>query len=83
MALVHSEIVATVAYEHIIFFETSFIQQQGQSLSCGKFALGVLSFNPLSPSALPSRLPSLHQFPDFFLLTSHRLKISFQSNLQI
>ena len=46
LALLHAEIGAAMSHEHVVFFETAFIQQQFDPLARRQFALGMLRVDP-------------------------------------
>ena len=71
MLLLHTEVVATVLYEHVHFLETAWIQQQGDTFACCQFAFLVLLGNGLLTTADASLLAEFHQLLDLFCLIAH------------
>ncbi len=60
----HSEVSAIVLDEHVIFFEASRIEQDGQPLACGEPTLGMLRCNALFAAAELRKLTPFLQFFD-------------------
>ena len=71
MLLLHAEVCAPVADEHIEFFETAFVKQQRKTLPRGEFSFLVLGIDSLLATAQLGDGPALDQFLDVFLLDAH------------
>ena len=69
--LVHAEMGAAVLYEHIIFFETAFVQKQGDAFPRCELAFLMLGFHAFLSAAQPGFGPPVDQFLDVLLLNVH------------
>ena len=71
MVLLHSEVGATVGYEHIEFLEATLVEQHEESLSCSEFSFFVLGVDPLLTAAQTRLFPKGYQRLYFFELLTH------------
>jgi hypothetical protein len=69
--LLHAEVVATVKFEHVEFFETSFVDEQGDALASGGFAFGVLLVDGHFAAAEAGFLAKFDELLDFLQLFTH------------
>ena len=74
MALVHAEVRAAVLDEHVVFFETAFVEKEGQTLARREFTLFVLRFYALFAAAETGFGPALNEFGDVLSLYAHKQK---------
>jgi hypothetical protein len=71
MLLLHSEVRAAVLDEHVIFFETAFVKEQGEPLAGSHLSFLMLGIDPFLASAQAGGFTSGDQFFDVFLLDAH------------
>ena len=69
--LLHAEVVATVKFEHVEFFETSFVDEQGDALASGGFAFGVLLVDGHFAAPEAGFLAKFDELLDFLQLFTH------------
>ena len=75
MALVHAEVRAAVMDEHVVFFETAFVEKEGQTLARRKFSLFMLRSDALFAAAETGFCPTLNEFGDILSLYAHKKKV--------
>ncbi len=71
MCFFHAEVGAAVLHEHVEFFKTAGVQQEGQALAGRFLALGVLCLDALFAAAQAGLGAAFHQFLDILCLNAH------------
>ncbi len=71
MLLVHAEIGASVAYEHVELLKTTLVQKQSNPLTSSELAFLVLSVYSFLAAAHHRFGPALYQLLDIILLDTH------------
>jgi hypothetical protein len=67
----HSEVGAAVLHEHIVFFEATLVQEEGQALAGREFSFGVLGLDAFLSAAQAGFGPAFHQFLNIVRLDAH------------